>query len=62
MNTVDERFMIYSALVILCSTASVFMGPAAGIWSFIQIGAVIELMYWIGLPESTESEHNQSVK
>ncbi|RLA56685.1 MAG: hypothetical protein DRQ98_01415 [Gammaproteobacteria bacterium] len=48
MNTQDERFFLYSALLILCCTASIFVGLVAGLWSFVQIVAVIELMYWIG--------------
>jgi len=48
MDTLDERLLIYSALLILCSTAGVFVGLAAGLWSFVQIVAVIEFMYWIG--------------
>ncbi len=57
MDTLEERFLIYSALLILCSTASVFVGLAAGFWSFVQIAAVIELIYWIGTPggDSTRS-------
>ena len=50
MDTPDERFLIYSALLVLCSTASVFVGLAAGAWSFVQIAAVIEIIYWIGTP------------
>ncbi len=56
MKTLDERFMIYSALVILCCTSSVFFGVAAGFWSLVQMTAVIEFMYWIGIPSSTRSE------
>ena len=52
MDTLDERFLIYAALLILCSAASVFVGLAAGLWSFLQIVAVIEFMYWIGTPGS----------
>ena len=54
MDTLDERFLIYAALLILCSAASVFVGLAAGLWSFVQIAAVIEFMYWIGTPGSAE--------
>ena len=50
MDTLDERFLVYAALLILCSTASIFVGLAAGLWSFVQIVAVIEFMYWIGAP------------
>ena len=56
MNTLDERFVIYTALALLCSTASVFLGLAAGIWSFIQIAAVIEFLYWIGLSADSNPE------
>jgi hypothetical protein len=50
MDTPDERFLIYAALLILCSTTSVFVGLVAGLWSFVQIVAVIEFIYWIGTP------------
>ena len=50
MDTPDERFLIYAALLILCSTTSVFVGLVAGLWSFVQIVAVIEFVYWIGTP------------
>ncbi len=56
MDTLDERFLIYSALAILCSTVSVFLGPLAGVWSFIQIAAVIEFLYWLGLNTKTRQE------
>lgn len=60
MSATDERFMIYSALALLCSTVSAFIGVAAGVWSFIQIAAVVEFLYWMGLPGSndpTQSRH-----
>ncbi|MBT4521962.1 MAG: hypothetical protein HOC23_18340 [Halieaceae bacterium] len=58
MSTLDERFLIYAALAILCSTVSVFLGLAAGVWSFLQICAVIELLFWIGAPEGDDSVTN----
>jgi hypothetical protein len=48
MSTLDGRLLIYAALVILCSAASVFLGLAAGFWSFVQIVVVIELTYSLG--------------
>jgi hypothetical protein len=48
MNTLDGRLLVYAALVILCSAASVFLGLVAGFWSFVQIVVVIELTYSIG--------------
>jgi hypothetical protein len=56
VSILNERFVIYTALVLLCSIASVFLSMAAGLWSFLQIAAVIELLYWIGLPASRKSE------
>jgi hypothetical protein len=56
VNSLDERLVIYSALALLCSISSVFLGMAAGLWSFLQIAAVIELLYWIGLPVNPKSE------
>jgi hypothetical protein len=47
MSTLEGRLLIYAALVILCSVASVFLGLVAGFWSFVQIVAVIELTYSI---------------
>jgi hypothetical protein len=56
VNILDERLVIYSALALLCSVASVFLGMAAGLWSFFQIAAVIELLCWIGLPANPKTE------
>ena len=49
METVEERFLIYTALMILCATIGTFLGLAAGFWSFVQIAAVIELIYWFAI-------------
>jgi hypothetical protein len=56
VTILGERFVIYTALVLLCSIVSVFLGMAAGLWSFLQIAAVIELLYWAGLPARPQSE------
>jgi len=61
MDTLNERFFIYSALLILCSTISVLVGLAAGLWSFVQIAAVVELMYWIGT-RSGDSKRSWTIK
>ena len=62
MNMMDKRIMIYTALGLLCSTASIFLGLTAGVWRFIQITAVIEALYWIGLPDRIKHEQIQSLK
>ena len=60
MDTLDERFLIYSALLVLCAFAGVFLGLVAASWTFFQVAAVIELVYWIGGPEDSGSGQSQS--
>ena len=60
MNAVDERFMIYAALALLCSAVGAFLGTAAGLWSFVQIAAVIEFLYWLGRRSNSEPIEPQS--
>lgn len=50
MNKLSERFLIYTALLVLCAMTAAFAGTAAAIWSFLQVVAVIELIYWIASP------------
>lgn len=50
MDTLDERFLIYTALLLLCAVAGVFLGLVVAAWTFVQMTAVIELVYWIGGP------------
>ena len=58
MSKVDERFLVYTALAMVCSTAGVFLGLAAGVWSFIQIAAIIELAYLAGAPKDADSSRS----
>ena len=50
MNKWGERFLIYTALAVLCVMTAAFAGSAAAFWSFLQVAAVIELIYWIARP------------
>ena len=50
MNRWGERFLIYTALAVLCVMTAAFAGSAAALWSFFQVLAVIELIYWIARP------------
>ncbi len=52
MNKWSERLLIYPALAVLCAMTATFAGGAAGFWSFVQVAAVIELIYWIARPAS----------
>ena len=48
MNKLEQRVLIYTALSLLCGMAAIFLGAAAGIYTFMQIAAVIEFIYWFG--------------
>ena len=50
MNKLGERFLIYTALAVLCALTGAVVGSAAGLWSFVQVVAVIEFIYWIASP------------
>lgn len=49
-NKFRERFLVYGALAALCALTAVLVDEAAGLWSFMQVVAVIELIYWIASP------------
>ena len=50
MNKLYERFLIYTAVAILCTTVATVVGSSAGVWTMVQIIAVVELIYWIARP------------
>ncbi|MEP5569860.1 MAG: hypothetical protein ABJN62_18600 [Halioglobus sp.] len=50
MKKVGERFLIYTGLGVLCAFTGAVVGTAAGLWSFFQVVAVIEFIYWIASP------------
>jgi p-aminobenzoyl-glutamate transporter AbgT len=54
MDKLEERVLVYIALLLLCSVASMFLGVAAAVWTFVQIASVIELMYLYGNPHSDD--------
>ena len=47
--------LVYTALAIVCCTAGAFLGLAAGIYTFMQIAAVIEFIYWFGASRRIKS-------
>jgi hypothetical protein len=50
MNKLEERVLIYSALVCLCSITSVFLGVVAAGWTFIMMVTVVELLFLLADP------------
>lgn len=59
MTSIEERVLIYIALAVICSVVSVFAGLMAGGLTFIQIAAVIEALFWFGVPKPGASKHRQ---
>ncbi len=59
MTDTDERILVYMALTVICAFVAVFAGATAAGFTFIQIAAVIEALFWFGLPKPGPSEHRQ---
>ena len=59
MTKLEERVLIYTALAVVCSFAGVFAGLWAGALTFIQIAAVIEALFWFGLPKPGAYKHRE---
>ncbi|MEP5764329.1 MAG: hypothetical protein ABJ308_07035 [Halieaceae bacterium] len=59
MTSIEERVLIYTALAVICSVVGVFAGLMAGGLTFIQIAAVIEALFWFGMPKPGASQHRQ---
>jgi Flp pilus assembly protein TadB len=50
MKKLEERVLIYSALVCLCSLSSLILGLTAAGWTFIMMATVIELLFLLADP------------
>ncbi|MEE4191325.1 MAG: hypothetical protein V2I66_07085 [Halieaceae bacterium] len=59
MSTIEERILIYTALVVVCAFVGVFAGAILGALTFLQIAAVIEALFWFGMPKPGASKHRQ---
>jgi hypothetical protein len=55
----EERFLVYAALLVPCSTLSAFAGPGAGIWTLLQVAMVVEMVYWIGFERVEDAERDR---
>ena len=47
-NRLQERKLVYTALLVACAVIGLAANPTAGIWSFLQVGLMIELIYYLG--------------
>ncbi|MBT7313199.1 MAG: hypothetical protein HN845_06500 [Halieaceae bacterium] len=48
MDVIDERALVYAALLVVCSTLAVFTGPFVAAITFVWVLASIEVAYWAG--------------
>ncbi|MDA9368062.1 hypothetical protein N9R27_01065 [Flavobacteriaceae bacterium] len=46
MDVIDERFLIYTAVMIICSALATFAGLTAGVATFSVVTVGIEFAYW----------------
>ena len=46
-SSLQERKLVYTALLIACGVIALAASPAAGIWSFVQVGLMMECMYYL---------------
>jgi hypothetical protein len=44
----DKRYLVYTALLILCAASTAFTGVTGALGSFVQVAVVIELLRWLG--------------
>ena len=58
MDNLDERLLVYIGLLLLCSNLAVVTGLQAGIWTFLQVATVIELLYWLALDAADDTARN----
>ncbi len=47
MQSLEERVLVYTAVLLLCTPVGTFLGIEAGAMTFIHIVSAIELTYWI---------------
>ena len=48
MDVIDERGLVYVAVLFICSALAVFAGPARAAATFGVVAASIEGAYWVG--------------
>jgi hypothetical protein len=48
MDVIDERALVYMAVLFVCSAVAVFAGPARAAATFGFVTASVEGAYWVG--------------
>lgn len=47
MQSREERKLVYSALLIACAVIALGAGPLVGLWGFLQVAVMMELVGWL---------------
>jgi hypothetical protein len=55
MDKIGERLLVYIALLVICTGAGAMLGLSAGLWTFVQVAAVVEVTYWLCKPVAEKS-------
>jgi len=48
MDVIDERFAVYTAVLLVCSAIGAFAGLTAAAATFGLVAAGCEVAYWVG--------------
>ncbi len=59
MSNHEERVLIYTALALICAFVGVFTSPVAALLTLLQIVALVEALFWFGMPDLKISPHRQ---
>ena len=60
MDSLDERFLAYTAVLLVCSALAVLVGVAAATSTFALIAIAIEAIYLLGAVMSAPGHSNAS--
>lgn len=59
MKTLEERRLVYTALLVASALAAALAGWQAAFWTLVQMGLVVEALHWLGrhMRRRTECEN-----
>ena len=59
MSQTEDRILVYIALAVICAFIGVFGGLVVAGLTFLQVAAVIEALFWFGLPTPGASRYRR---
>lgn len=60
MDAIDERFLVYTTIIFICSVLAALAGFTAGAATLLMIVAGVETAYWLGRPSGTTGHSGAS--